>query len=459
MPPKHLSPLEERHQPEAEAEAKAEADQGEESPPGERGGRSRVKTASGVVQGGGGSSILPYEGHFKSRPTGDKGGKRFSLQVPVRRVVAACSRADSLGSLRRNQASKEFSLDAAGRHSFTSSEVNSHPSESTYRRPLPSGRMVTKGEMGVFEPPGQARFYSNKDCNRGTRIKVDPKKGGTSVSTPSAVEKRIYNSPARDPQLSRNPRQEYSSSRSIFRGMGKRRHSDSRYPRNPRRCLCQSPVHGSQRRCGRTSNNRLVYNELVHRYPKYQDGTSRIHNEASSRTFMGGQGRYQGRLLGSHDSNPLREVFLFLDKRDYVDFKKDAFRPHHSSLDFHQINEGDKETLKEAGVPDKFVHRRLHPVGSNMVPSQAPPRVDEEGPDLVGIQDQCQEDIRVSCSESDLLGSTTRSKGSNLKSPSREDFKAQEHVQVNFNGTAGIQSGSGGIDRFSYLIVLGSALN
>ena len=94
-----------------------------------------------------------------------------------------------------------------------------------------------------------------------------------------------------------------------------------------------------------------------------------------------------------------------------------------------------------------------------MVPSQAPPRVDEEGPDLVGIQDQGQEDIRVSCSESDLLGSTTRSKGSNLKSPSREDLKAQEHVQVNFNGTAGIQSGSGGIDRFSYLIVLGSALN
>ena len=274
LPPKHLSPPEERHQPEAEteAEAKAEADQGEESPPGEREGRSRVKTASGVVQGGGGSSILPYEGHFKSRPTGDKGGKGVSLQVPVRRVVAACSRADSLGSLRRIQASKEFSLDAAGRHSFTSSEVNSHPSESTYRRPLPSGRMVTKGEMGLLEPPGQARFYSNKDCNRGTRIKVDPKKGGTSVSTPSAVEKRIYNSPARDPQLSRNPRQDYSSSRSIFRGMGKRRHSDSRYPRNPRRCLCQSPVHGSQRRCGRTSNSRLVYNELVHRYPKYQDG-------------------------------------------------------------------------------------------------------------------------------------------------------------------------------------------
>ena len=45
----------------------------------------------------------------------------------------------------------------------------------------------------------------------------------------------------------------------------------------------------------------------------------------------------------------------------------------------------------------------------------------------------------------------------NLKPPSREDLEAQEHVQVIFNGTAGFQSGSEGIDRSSYLFVLGSS--
>ena len=57
------------------------------------------------------------------------------------------------------------------------------------------------------------------------------------------------------------------------------------------------------------------------------------------------------------------------------------------------------------------------------------------------------------------LGVQLDLKALTLNLPLREDLKAQEHVQVNFNGTAGIQSGSGGIDRFSYLIVLGSALN
>ena len=71
---------------------------------------------------------------------------------------------------------------------------------------------------------------------------------------------------------------------------------------------------------------------------------------------MGGQSRHQRRLLGSLDLSPLQEVFLFLDRRDYVDVQKDAFRANHSTLDFHQTNEGDKEILKEAGCPDKFVH-------------------------------------------------------------------------------------------------------
>merc|ERR1712055_91403 len=130
---------------------------------------------------------------------------------------------------------------------------------------------------------------------------------------------------------------------------------------------------------------------------------------------------------------PLQEVFLFLDRRDHVDVQKDAFRSHHSTLDLHQTNEGDKEILKEAWCPDKFVHRRLHPLGSNMAPGQAPPRMDEEGPSLVGVQDKYQEDVGVSCPESDLLGRTSRSKSSNPKSSSREDHKP---VQVNINKVA-----------------------
>ena len=79
LPPKHLSPPVARHQPEREAEAEAEAVQGEESPPGEREGRSRVKQRVGWFKGVG-SSILPYD-----------------------------------------------RLDASGRHSFTPREAKFHP--------------------------------------------------------------------------------------------------------------------------------------------------------------------------------------------------------------------------------------------------------------------------------------------------------------------------------------------
>ena len=168
--------------------------------------------------------------------------------------------------------------------------------------------------------------------------------------------------------------------------MKKRRHSDLRHPRNPRRGPCQSPVYCPQGQDRRTS------------------------------------------LIDISEMN----FFVITPK---------------SSLDLHPVNEGDKEVYKEARYPNQLVHRRFHPMGVHKVPSLVPSRVDKEGPRMVRVQVKPQEDFRVSSAVSDLSGRTVRFRVP--KPSSREDPKAQESLQCHLGHAEGFQSRSGRADRVS----------
>ena len=97
-------------------------------------------------------------------------------------------------------------MEEVGRHLSPPKKLRGWSNERATKRPCPPGRVVSRGEMELHEPPRQASFHGFKVSNKGTRINLNPKKRGVSDSTPGLVDEKIHKVPKRDLQLVNRPR-------------------------------------------------------------------------------------------------------------------------------------------------------------------------------------------------------------------------------------------------------------